>query len=224
MPNWRRMESRSNRGYVDRLHAGRQLALSLESYRDRDGVVLGLARGGVAVGYAVAEVLDLPLQALVVRKLGAPDNPELAIGAISETGARWLDRQLAQQVGADDAYIQLDSERQILEAQRQQSEFQVGRGVDLVKGRLAIIVDDGIATGASALVGIMSARDLGASEVVLATPVASTHAVHLLKPVADQLVAPLVPDSFHAVGIYYQRFEQVTDAEVVEYLRRASER
>lgn len=210
--------------FIDRLDAGRQLALALEEYRESDAHVLGMARGGVAVGFAVAEVLELPLHALVVRKIGAPHNPELALGAVSETGQRWLDPGLVRATGASASYLQQEIEDQVAEAKRRQAEYAVGAGPQAVRGSTAIVVDDGIATGASALVAVRSARDLAAERVVLATPVASPQAVQFLRSEVDQLVVLDTPDPFIAVGLYYRNFEQTTDQEVVDYLQLAHER
>ena len=210
--------------FADRLDAGRLLAKELETYRAGDAVVLGLARGGVVVGYAVAKELNLPLRALIVRKVGAPRNPELALGAVSETGVRWLDTSLVKATGASEEYVQGEIAAQVAEARRRQQEYAsgLGLGLEIVQGRQAIVVDDGIATGATAIVALRSARDLGASEIVLATPVASTQAVKLLQPAAGRLVVLHVPDPFLAVGFHYQHFDQVTDAEVINLLRSAS--
>jgi putative phosphoribosyl transferase len=209
-------------GFVDRLDAGRQLAAALEEYRGSDAIVLCMARGGVAVGYAVARELNLPLRALIVRKLGAPSNPELAVGAVSETGVRWIDHDLARATGASAAYLEQEIAHQVAEARRRQEEYAGGPGVESVRGRPAIVVDDGIATGASALVAVRSVRDLGATQVVLATPAAAPQAAHILRPQVDRLVSLLTPDPFMSVGLYYRDFSQVSDTEVVRYLQDAS--
>lgn len=205
--------------FRDRIDAGEQLATRLSAYRGSDAIVLGMARGGVSVGFAVAMELQLPLVALVVRKLGAPHNPELAIGAVSETGAVWIDTEMAAMVGASEAYIESEIERQMMEAQRRQAEYAIGEGPASVRGRTGIVVDDGIATGSSSLVALRSVRGLGASKVVLATPTASPRALELLRPHADEIVALLTPDPFVAVGMYYEYFGQVSDSEVVQYLK-----
>jgi len=210
--------------FVDRLDAGRRLAEALQHYWDGDAVVLGLARGGVAVGYAVAEALNLPLRALIVRKIGAPDNPELAIGAVSETGVQRLDRQIIEATGASDEHIERETAAQVAEARRRRREYASGPGLQSTRGHPAIVVDDGIATGATALVAVRSARDLGASRVILATPVASLPAVRMLKPAVDEMVTLGTPDPFFAVGLHYRRFEQVTDGEVIHYLKMANDR
>jgi len=209
--------------FIDRLQAGSLLGDLLHEFRATNAVVLGLAGGGVVVGYGVARELGLPLQALVVRKLGAPRNPELAIGALSETGERWLDHDLIRATGASDDYLAAEIARQAAKAQRRRAEY--GEDIDLaaVGAWSAIVVDDGIATGATALVGVRSARRLGAERVILATPVASPHAVRMLQPAVDRLVTLAAPPDFRAVGLYYQRFAQVTDAEAIDYLRSAAD-
>lgn len=209
--------------FADRIEAGRALAERLERYRATDAQILGMARGGVMVGLGVAEVLALPLRALVVRKLGAPHNPELAIGAVSETGKLWIDRGLVLATGASEPYLQSEIAEQVEEARRREAEYAASPSTSLA-GVTCIVVDDGIATGASALVAVRSARDLGAARVVLATPVASPQAASALRPEVDELTVLLTPDPFVAVGLYYTNFEQTTDSEVVRALREANRR
>lgn len=211
-------------GFRDRTEAGERLVEALEEYRNGRAVVLGLPRGGVVVGAAVARAIGLPLEALVVRKLGAPTNPELAIGAVSETGVRWLDYRLVREIGATESYIQAEVERQVAEARRRQEEYRAGVGLEIVRGAPAIVVDDGIATGATALVGVQSARELGATSVVLATPVASRQASEGLRGYVDRLVVLATPDPFIAVGMHYESFGQVSDGEVVRLLAEAAAR
>jgi predicted phosphoribosyltransferase len=160
---------------------------------------------------------------LVVRKLGAPSNPELAIGAVSETGVRWIDPLTCSAVGADDMYIRAQVQEQVLEARARRDVYTGGSPLHAVRGRAAIVVDDGIATGATALVGLRSVRDLGATYVVLATPVASTHAVNLLQAEADRVVTLDSSEHFAAVGLYYADFGQVEDEEVLRFLKMADE-
>jgi putative phosphoribosyl transferase len=208
--------------FTDRLEAGQRLARVLEAYRHEDAVVLGMARGGVAVAFAFARDLDLPLEALVIRKLGAPYNPELAIGAVSETGQRWIDEGIVQATGASPAYIDRETQVQMVEAKRRQQAY--GSQPARARGHVAVVVDDGVATGASAMVAIRSARDLGAASVTLATPAASPQAIAMLRFEADEVFALRQPDPFLAVGLYYVHFDQVSDDEVVEYLREARDR
>lgn len=211
-------------GFMDRLDAGRQLARALDEYRASNALVVGLPRGGIVVGFAVAEALHLPLLALVVRKLGAPDNPELAIGAVSETGVRWLDPMLVHATGAGEDHQLREIAEQVAEARRRQLEYAQGPSLKTVRGRPVIVVDDGVATGATALVAVKSVRDLGASPIILATPLASVQAERLLDPDIDRLVVLATPDPFIAVGLYYAHFDQVSDAEVIHYLALANDR
>jgi putative phosphoribosyl transferase len=219
------MESTSASGpFSDRFDAGRHLAGALQNYTGTNAVVLGLARGGVEVGAAVAEVLQLPLRALVVRKVGAPRNPELAVGAVSETGRRWIDTRLQQPTGATDRYLEEAVAAEVAEAKRQQLKYGIEDLEDAVRGRTAILVDDGIATGATALVAIMSARDLGASRVVLATPVAPAQAISALEEYADEVLVLVTPEPFRAVGLHYRHFDQLDDEAVLRRLHEASTR
>ncbi len=208
--------------FVNRIDAGHRLAEALSAYRDTSAVVVGLARGGVIVGYGVAEALHLPLQPLVVRKLGAPHNPELAIGAISETGIQWFDPYLVRATGASDEYIREAVTRELAEARRRQQRYASGRMPAITEGATAIVVDDGIATGSTAIAAVRSVRDLGAGRVVLAAPVASLQATQFLRPDVDDLVILSVPEQFYAVGAHYGNFDQVTDEEVMHVLRGAT--
>jgi predicted phosphoribosyltransferase len=210
--------------FRDRLDAGSKLAARLDQFTHGDGIVLGLARGGVVVGYAVAMALDLPLQPLIVRKVGAPHNPELAIGAVSETGQQWLDLSIVRAAGATEEYIRHEVQAQVAEARRREHEYHTGAGLGAVRARPAIVVDDGIATGSTALVAVRSARDLGASQVILAIPVAPPQAVDFLQRQVDSLVVLMTPEPFMAVGLHYKRFDQVSDEGVIAYLKRAASR
>jgi putative phosphoribosyl transferase len=204
--------------YADRLDAGRRLVDLLEEYRDTDTIVLGLARGGIVVGFAVAEVLHLPLQAIVVRKIGAPFQPELAVGAVSETGASWIDGDIVRRLHASDEYLQKEVSGKRAEASERKRIYAVGPGLEAIRGKQVILVDDGIATGATALVAVQSARELGASKVILATPVASRQSIEFLQPRVDELAVVATPRDFFAIGQFYRHFEQVSDEEVVRYL------
>jgi len=209
--------------FTDRMDAGKRLAAQLETLSGTETVVMGLARGGVAVGAAVAEALGLPLGVLVVRKVGAPNQKELAIGAVGETGVRHLDDHLVRITGASASYVQAEIEREVREARRRQAAYRQNR-TSAIRGRTAIVVDDGIATGATARVGLLTVRDLGAGRVILATPVASRQAVQTLTSYADSITVLATPDPFVAVGMYYGRFDQVSDDEVIDLLEDAQRR
>ena len=209
--------------FTDRVDAGAQLAERLESLRGQEAVVLALPRGGVPVAAAVAAVLDLPLDVIVVRKLGLPAQPELAMGAIGEDGVRFLNTALIERAGVSPA--QLDAverlERTVLE--KRVSRLRGGRPRLDLSRKVAVIVDDGIATGATARVACRVARHLGAARVVLAVPVAAAASVRELRAgtEADQVVAVGAPESFSAVGAHYADFRPTTDDEVAVILHRA---
>jgi putative phosphoribosyl transferase len=207
--------------FNSRSDAGHELALLLSGYTGSHAVVVGLARGGVIVAATVAADLGLPVRALIVQKIGAPDNPELALGAVSETGAQWLDERIATATHADSVYLAHETERQISEARRRQDIYALAGSPQSLSGKTAIVVDDGIATGASALVALRSARQLGAVQVVLSTPVASEQAIRKLHREADEITVLATPEPFVAVGCHYVNFDQATDEDVLKSLGQA---
>ncbi|MFI7480994.1 phosphoribosyltransferase family protein [Kocuria sp. M1R5S2] len=209
--------------FENRVDAGRQLARRLASFRGRDVVVLGLPRGGVPVAHEVAEFLDAPLDVIVVRKLGVPSQPELAMGAIGEEGARVLEERTLRHFGITDEQVERieERERSVLEART--ARFREGRQrVDLT-GRTALIVDDGIATGSTARVACRIARQLGAARVVLAVPVAPEEALGRMQE-ADEVICLATPSHFTAVGYHYRDFTATEDDEVIRLLDAARRR
>lgn len=207
--------------FSDRAAAGHQLAAELlRSGEDLSAaVVLALARGGVPVGAAVAVDLGLPMEVTVVRKLGFPSSPEVAMGAIGEDGVRVLDEDLVRLMGVSDAQLAAveRAEREVLTARATRYRAAVGRRGDL-SGRTVLIVDDGIATGATAEAACLVARRRGARRVVVATPVCGPDAPTRL-PDADRVIGLLRPPGYRAVGEHYQRFEQVSDDDVVALIQ-----
>ncbi len=207
--------------FVDRVEAGRRLAELLEPLRDAGIVVLGLPRGGVPVAFEVARALRAPLDVIVVRKLGVPFQPELAMGAVGEEGIEVVNDQIVRLAGISaDAFAAVE-QRERAEVAKRASRFRGGRPRVPLAGRTAVIVDDGVATGATARAACQVARAEGAAQVVLAVPVASPRALAELSEVADKVVCVEAPSWFAAVGQAYQRFDQVRDDEVVALLRRA---
>ncbi|HYO01550.1 MAG TPA: phosphoribosyltransferase [Mycobacterium sp.] len=207
--------------FDDRADAGRQLARCLDSFRGQDIVVLGLPRGGVPVAYEVATALSAPLDVLVVRKLGVPYQPELAFGAIGEGGARVINDSVvrAAELRSDD--MDAVEEKQRAELQRRSERFRRGRDQISLAGRVAVIVDDGIATGATAKAACQVARAHGASRVVLAVPIGAADTVEALAQYADEVVCLSIPAFFFAVGQGYRNFAQTSDDEVIALLDRA---
>lgn len=209
--------------FDNRVDAGGRLGDRLLSLRGQDVVVLGLPRGGVPVAHEVARMLDAPLDVIVVRKLGVPSQPELAMGAIGEEGARVLDERTLQYLGVTDAQLEQVEERERAVLEARTARFREGRErVDLT-GRTALVVDDGIATGSTARVACRIARQLGAGRVVLAVPVAPQEALDRVTE-ADEVVCLATPSSFVAVGQHYRDFAATQDDEVVALLDAARRR
>jgi putative phosphoribosyl transferase len=203
--------------YRDRVDAGEVLAAGLRRYAGHpDLVVLGLVRGGVPVAAAVAARLGAALDVLVVRKLGVPWAPEVAFGALGPAGVTVLNEDIADRLEPSDmAGVR---QREIAELERREERYRGGREALDLTGRIAVIVDDGLATGATARAAVAVARRLGAARVVVAVPVGSPEAVELLRAEADEVVCPLVPGDFGAVSRYYDNFRQVPDEEVIQSL------
>jgi putative phosphoribosyl transferase len=207
--------------FSDRADAGVQLAHALERYRGAaDAVVLAIPRGGVVVAAEVARILGLPMDIVVVRKIGAPGNPEYAVGAMDEDG-RVLRNPSAY---VSDAYLAKEGRVNLAEIERRVAEYRGGRPAPELGGRTAILVDDGIATGLTALAAIAFARSHGAARVVLATPVVARDTAPRLAAAADELVAVDTPPVFRAVGESFGRFGQTSDAEVRALMAEAAAR
>ena len=208
---------------ADREEAGRRLGEALVTSVDRSNVVLAIPRGGVVVGEAVAAAIGAPLDVVVPRKIGAPGNPELGIGAIAP-GVRVLDERAVARLRVSPEYLRREIERQEREIARRQERYRAGAPpVELVDAT-AIVVDDGIATGGTAAAALRWARRAGARRVVLAVPVAPLPSLVALRDEADELVVLATPEPFMAVGEWYDVFDQTSDDEVVEALARMRRR
>lgn len=207
--------------FANRDEAGRRLARALERFRGQDVVVLGLPRGGVPVAAAVAARLGAPLDVIVVRKLGTPSAPELAMGAIGEGGVRVLNDSVLEAWEVPPAVLERVEGEERAELEQRVRRFRGGRPGLALTGRTAILVDDGVATGATARAACLVARGLGAARVVLAVPVASPRALAVVEGVADEVVCLAAPEWFAAVGEAYDDFGQVGDDEVVTLLEAA---
>ena len=208
---------------MNRAHAGKKLADLLDHLRDVPSVVLGLPRGGVPVGFEVARELSAPLEVLLVRKLGVPFQPELAMGAIGEGGIRIVDEDRVKRLGIRPGQIDRVERRERKEMARQAELFRAGRKPVDLTGKTAVIVDDGIATGSTALAACPIARRLGADRIIMATPVAPRDAPTIFHQAADEFVAVSTPRRFAAIGLFYADFRPTPDSQVIELLERARE-
>lgn len=205
--------------FRDRMDAGRQLAARLDQLRGENVVVLGLPRGGVPVAAEVAAALGAPLDVIVVRKLGVPFQPEVAMGAIGEHGVRVLDRDLIERVGITPSQVEAVERRERATLEARIVRFRSDLPPLDLTGRTAVIVDDGIATGATASAACGVARTMGAAWVVVAAPVGAPDAVVRVEG-ADEVICLIQPPEFEAVGAHYLNFGQTTEAEVAELLRK----
>ncbi|MBI2433293.1 MAG: phosphoribosyltransferase [Candidatus Hydrogenedentes bacterium] len=209
--------------FKDRVDAGRMLARRLRQYEDAHPAVLALPRGGVVVGYQVAEELDAPLDIIVARKLGAPSQPELAIGAVVDGDAPQtvLNEEIVRDFRISKEQLEAIVARELAEVERRQKTYRKGRPPTPIEGRTVIVVDDGIATGASVRAALRGLRRKPIGKLVLAVPVAPQSTVREMQSEVDDLVCVHAPLQFGAVGAFYKDFDQTTDEEVIELLEDA---
>lgn len=210
------------RVFSDRTEAGRRLAEELMAYKGKDVVVLAIPRGGVLVAVEVADALNAPLDLVIPRKIGAPGNPELAVGAVAG-GEVVINESVRAELGVSDSYLSAEVQRQLAEIDRRRRLY-VGDQppVDLA-GKIGIIVDDGLATGYTAIAAVRAVRKAKPDKVVLAVPVAPPDTRRRLAGEVDEIVCLQTPEEFFAVGQFYIDFTQVSDGEVVDILRRYGE-
>jgi predicted phosphoribosyltransferase len=212
------------RRFMDRREAGAALARGLAHYRNRaDVVVLGLPRGGVPVAYEVARALAAPLDVFVVRKLGAPGQRELAMGAIASGGVRVLNQDVVTSLGISESAIDATALEERAELERRERAYRDGRAPAQLKGRVAVLVDDGLATGATMKAAVQAVRQHAPARIVVAVPVGAPESCAELAEIADEVVCVREPTYFAAVGRWYVDFEQTSDEEVRELLRSRAE-
>ena len=206
------------RRFADRHAAGRELGERLSSLTHKDPVVLGLARGGVPVAYEVANTLDAPLDVLVVRKIGAPGKPELGIGAIAEGNVRVLNQYVLRHLLVSVEELDAAVARARAEVDARVQRYRPGRPPVEVKGRTAIVIDDGLATGGTARAALRAVKAREPRRLVLAVPVGSPGSVESLREEADEVICLLEPELMWAVGLWYEHFEPTSDAEIAKLL------
>lgn len=205
--------------FKDRQHAGKLLANILEKYRDNHHVVvIGLPRGGVVTAYEVAKQLNLPLDIICARKIGAPYNPEFAIGAITETGDSFLNQEVIDRLDIPKEYIDETIKKESAESARRVEAYKKNRLPTNLSGKTVILVDDGIATGATMKASIKTAKKKGAKKIIVAAPVAAPDTLNEIESEVNEVVCLAAPIFFQAVGQFYERFDQTTDEEVIALL------
>lgn len=205
--------------FQDRLQAADALAERLAAYRGRNPLVLAIPRGGVPLGSVIAQRLGGELDVVLVRKLGAPGNPELAVGAVDERGGLYL-APFAHQLGADAAYLEAEQSRQLATIRARRAQLGPSRAAADPAGRVVIVVDDGLATGATMMAALRTVRAREPQLLVCAVPVAPRETLDAVAALADAVVCVQVPSDFHAVGQFYRDFAQVDDAQVAALLAR----
>jgi putative phosphoribosyl transferase len=206
----------------NRTDAGKKLAIALKG-TSKKAVILAVPRGGVVVGFEVSKELGVPLDIFITKKIGAPNNPELAIGAVAEDGTLLLDESLVELLGVPQGYIDEEVERQKIEIKRRLKSYRGNVAYPEVAGHEVILVDDGVATGSTLKAALRSLRKQGAKPLVVAVPVGPLDTVNALKEEADRVVCLFTPEPFYAIGEFYVDFDQTSDEEVTELLARANE-
>jgi putative phosphoribosyl transferase len=210
--------------FADRVDAGKRLVLALKDLADKDGIVLAIPRGGVVVAYEVAKALGLPLDVIIPRKIGAPSNPELAIGAMTEDGTVLLDERLVERLQVSDYYIKKEIAAKKLDIQRRLKLYRGDIPYPNLANRFVILVDDGIATGSTMKAALASVRKRGAKTIIVAIPVGPPSTIRELEKEVDHVICLQTPEHFYAIGQFYQNFTQTQDEEVTRLLKLIRER
>ena len=205
--------------FKDRLDAGKKLAEALGQFKGVDGIVLAIPRGGIVVASEIADFLEFRLDIVIPRKIGAPDQPELAIGAISEDGTVLMNFDVIRRVGATEAYIKEESARQLTEIARRASAYRVGRSAIPLQDEDIILVDDGVATGATLKAAINYVKNQNPRNLTVAIPVSPIQTIRELRAEVD-VICLSSPEIFYAIGAFYSDFKQITDEEVIMHLQK----
>ena len=208
--------------YRDRSEAGRLLAARMTKHANRnDVIVLALPRGGVPVAYEVAHAIHAPLDVFIVRKLGVPGHEELAMGAVASGGVQVINEQVVQQLSLSQEQIDQAAARELREIERREQSYRGDRPHPELQGKVVILIDDGLATGATMLAAVRAVRLQDPSRIVVAVPVASAETCEMIRPEVEEIVCVATPEPFYAVGLWYEDFSQTTDEEVHDLLARA---
>ncbi|MCP8309762.1 MAG: phosphoribosyltransferase [archaeon] len=206
--------------FRDRKEAGKFLAEALSEYKDKNPIVLAIPRGGVIVAYEVAKALNAHLDLIIPRKVGAPNQPELAIGAVTEDGTTILNQDILQYLRVPDEYIKEEVKNQVEEIKRRMKKYLEDKLRLSIEGKVTILVDDGVATGATIKAAIASIRKRKPALTVLAIPVGPPDTIEELRREADEVICLMTPEPFFAIGQFYKSFEQTSDEEVIEILNK----
>jgi putative phosphoribosyl transferase len=215
------LETRPLRGrrlFTDRKDAGELLAGCLTEYQDKNAIVLGIPRGGVPVAAEVARGINAEMDIVVARKLGSPVSAELAIGAVTANGGRYLNEEIIRDLQVSTEHIERITMEQREEARNREERFRRGRPAPVLEGRVVILVDDGLATGATMRAAVRSVRSANPARLIVAVPVAPPQTCSELREDADEVICPYQPDPFWAIGLFYADFQQVQDEDVVRIL------
>jgi putative phosphoribosyl transferase len=209
--------------FIDRRDAGKQLAEAVLRFKGQDPVVLAIPRGGVPIGFEIARALEAPLDLVLVRKIGAPSQPELAMGAVvdGEHPELVLNNEIVEALEPSETFIRKEAARQLREIERRRIAYLGDRSRPPIKGRTAIVVDDGIATGATVRAALIAVRRNGPTRLVLAVPVAPRDTIERLRADVDELICLEIPEEFGAIGEFYADFSQLSDPEVTNLIARA---
>jgi putative phosphoribosyl transferase len=208
--------------FKDRTEAGTQLGEALREREIDVDIVLAIPRGGLPLGRAVADVLDVPLDIVVASKIGAPGNPELAIGAVASDGSVWRNEEAFHGTGANEGYFEQEREREAENARQKADRYRGERSEPDLTGKTVAVVDDGVATGSTVRACLQMLRETDARRIVLAVPVGPPDTIHELQELADEVICLETPSSFRGVGQFYERFDQVSDEEAMAYLESPS--
>lgn len=210
--------------FKDRTDAGRQLASKLRKYADTDSLVIAIPRGGVVVGYQISNELHIPLEIIIPRKIGAPMQPEFAIGAVAGRDILMINKEVIQHLDIPQNYIIDEAKRQRQEIVRRDQVYNAGRERISPEGKTVILVDDGIATGYTMIASARVIKKMNPARLIIAVPVAPPDSIPMLKSEADEVIVINTPSPFHAVGEWYDFFDQTTDEEVITLIHSSTEK